>query len=273
MSNIVVRPKIDDILKKNFTAITPDYEKFAREKDACRRCPIYANYIQNAQSEGNAKNPTFMFIGEAYGKDEQEQVRPFIGRAGQRLRQELRKWSKVFDKENTILTNVLSCRPYSNKFPVSLKTEIWPSGNREQSIITNDVASYCQGLWLDREIALLRPKVIVALGAVALKYVFGVEKISEHRGEWRFLLKYRAMGFSTYHPSYILRCANDHAKSYNVKLFEQDIAKIATTWQKMIVSDFRMRLSDEDYQKQMAIEKVKAKFKGTNLFYTGIPDD
>jgi len=55
---------IDQVIERNFTGITPEYEKFAREKDACRQCSIYGCYKQVGQAEGNAKNPIFMFVGE-----------------------------------------------------------------------------------------------------------------------------------------------------------------------------------------------------------------
>lgn len=241
---------IDKIIKNNFTILTDKYEQFCREKDQCRKCSIYEDYCQNIQSEGNAKNPTFMFVGEAPGKEEQEQVRPFIGRAGQRLRLELRKWSSVFNKENTIITNILSCRPFENKFPNPETAYVYPNrtdslNNEEDSIIVEDVVEYCKSLWLEREIELLKPKVIVALGSKALKYLFGDNKISENRGSWKFLMKYKAMGFATYHPSYVLRCSNDRSKFYNVKLFEQDIEKIAKTWDKVAASESRMYLTDE----------------------------
>lgn len=245
--------KIEDIFKRNFSDISEEYKAFCYEKDKCEQCDIFENYMQVVQSEGNGKNPTFMFVGESPGVEESKEIRPFIGRAGQRLRQELRKWSNVFEKGNTIITNVLSCRPFENKFPE-------PQKQGKNGIIT-DKADACMKLWLEREIDILKPKVIVALGAISLRYIFGSsQKISEHRGDWEFLLKYKAMGFSTYHPSYVLRCLNDSSRIYNVKLFEQDIEKVATTWQTMVAAENRMRMSDEKYKRLKTAEKLKEKF-------------
>lgn len=254
-------PTFEETMTQNFTKIDADYLEFAKAKSKCRLCEIYDCYKQNAQSEGCAVSPTFMFIGEAFGKDELEQVRPFCGRAGQRLRAEVRKHSNVFNKENTIMTNVLSCRPKDNTFPaVNNKSYYthWHDNTRNGSNrSTADIAKFCQEKWLSKEIELLKPKVIVTLGAVPLRYVCGKSSISESRGEWMFLSKVQAWALPTYHPSYVLRCANDPQKSYVVNLFEQDIKKVATTWATVVSNDYRMKMKPDDYRRMKALTVVK----------------
>jgi uracil-DNA glycosylase len=255
-------PSFEEILSRNFTKVDENYRVFAQKKSECRMCEIYDQCKQTAQSEGCAVRPTFMFVGEAYGRDEAVQVRPFIGRAGQRLREELRKHKEVFNRENTIMTNVLSCRPKDNSFPKKLKGvgEVythWEGNDRKIPVKTNDIASFCCAHWLQEEIKITMPKVIVTLGAVPLRYVVGRDKIGDSRGEWVFLPKYRAWALPTYHPSYVLRCVNDPQNSFVVHLFEQDIAKVAETWHTVVGNDYRMRMGMDDYKRMMALQTLK----------------
>lgn len=246
--------QLDVILNRNFSSMSEEYSKFAVQKDLCRSCSIYNEYKQNSQSEGNASNPTFMFIGEAYGKDEQEEVRPFIGRAGQRLRNELRKY-KIFNKNSCILSNVLGCRPKDNKFPSLYEKHILkysPSTGK-------DVVEFCSRQWLFQEISILKPKVIVTLGAVPLQYVRQEKGITEHRGSWKFLDRFQCWSLATYHPSYVLRCENDDSKSHIVLDFERDIKTVSEEWANLVSNDQRMQVPSHEWNnrlaKKMATEK------------------
>lgn len=257
---------------KNFPLLSDEYAAFCQEKDKCRKCDVYEHYEQVIQSEGNGRDPTFMFVGEAGGHDEACQIRPFVGRAGQRLRKELRKWPATFSKKTTMLSNILSCRPFQNGFPAGGYVE-----EGEKEVSCDDLGRYCMRLWLEREIQLLRPKVIVALGAIPLRYLFGIKeekpRIGLHRGEWTFLPQYQAMGFATYHPSYVLRCTNDPKKSYGAKLFEQDIEKIATTWKKSVASEPRMHVSEAELKKQVTFAKLREKLAPAGILCQGVEDD
>jgi DNA polymerase len=223
--------ELSSILAQNFTHISDAYKAFAADKHQCRKCNVFNYYNVIAQSEGNARNPTFMFIGEAFGKDEQEQNRPFIGRAGQRLREEMRKYPDVFNKNSTIIGNVLGCRPKDNKFPED-----------------KDLVQSCFHSWLHRELLLLKPKVIVTLGSHALWYVRRDSGITACRGNWKFLTVYRAWSMATYHPSYVLRCSNSEDKRYVVSQFEEDIRKTAESWSDMVDLDPRMQMTDEEWK-------------------------
>lgn len=246
---------IDVVIKRNFTNITHEYDKFARSKDACRKCSLYDCYKQVGQSEGNAKNPIFMLVGEALGADEVEQVRPFIGRAGQRLRQELRKYPKTFSRETSIITNVLACRPKNNVFPRDSEGPYYiKDGERQgKSVGGREIVNFCATSWLRKEIALLQPKVIITLGSKALDYVRGDSGIGAHRGNWKFLGAYRAWSLATYHPSYVLRCQNDDDKFFVVEDFENDIKKIAQSWMQVVHGDPRMQMSPEEWQRERSL--------------------
>lgn len=250
--------ELDVVLNRNFSVISEEYRKFATSKSECRRCSIYSHYKQVAQSEGQTNSPTFVFIGESYGKEEVEHVRPFIGRAGQLLRSELRKYPHVFTKQNCLLTNVLSCRPLGNKFPVNSGgpwTIYDEDGTPEETLSPVDVVSHCAEQWLLQEIKLLSPKIIVTVGAQALMYIRNQSRISDHHGSWEFCSTHRAWTFPIYHPSYILRCQNDPAKQYVVDEFRRDMHKLATSWHRM-TSDKRFDMDKESWTLLKNLEKT-----------------
>lgn len=206
---------ITEVIQRNFPVLNKEYESFALEKDSCRSCELYDHYKQVIQSEGCVISPNFMFIGEAGGSDEAEQNRPFIGMAGQRIREEMKKFPLIFNKKTTLISNVVSCRPLNNKFP------------------DKDVAKSCMAKWLDKEIKIVQPKIIIVLGNQPLLYVREEQGITSLRGTWKFLPKYKIWSFATYHPSYVIR--QERAKNKEVvDLFIQDIETIVKTWESKI---------------------------------------
>lgn len=224
--------QLDVIMARNYSSISDDYKKFATEKSQCQACSLFSHYSQVCQSEGNASNPTFVFVGESPGSEEVSNVRPLIGRSGQILRAELRKYPKVFTKQNTLLTNVLQCRPPNSVFPEG--NGMWTTKPGNAVCVHKDASSvvnHCVNKWLKKELGILKPKIIVTLGKQALRYVRGENiGITEYRGSWKFLAQYNAWCFATYHPSYVLRCQDDANKQYVKNEFEQDFQKLATSW-------------------------------------------
>ena len=258
---------MDERMNLNFSDISSNYVTFAQEKHACCRCSLYEHYKHVGQSEGNACDPTFLFVGEALGKDEVGAGKPFVGRAGQRLRLELRKYKKVFNKKSVLISNVLPCRPLNNKFPkYGDKFTVYPDNRKKEEKSLETDAQYLVNNrmkhWLHREIKITKPKVIVTLGAIPLEYVYGEKGITNSRGTWKFIPQIRAWALATFHPSYVLRCVNDPDKAYVVDMFEQDIAKVAKTWRSIVDNDYRMRLSDADWEKRMGLEAKSYLFKG-----------
>ena len=236
---------IDSIINQNFTKISLPYLNLAKEKHNCKKCEIFTHYNHNPiQSEGNAENPIFMFIGEAPGDDELTQNRPFIGRAGQRIREELRKYPHTFTKENTVISNTVACRPLNNMFP---------SGKDGRKLV-----GICVSSWLMKEINILKPKVIVTLGSQALHFVRSDRGITSNRGTWKFLPEFRAWSLATYHPSYVLRCQNTE-QIHIPKEFEKDIQIIAETWQDIVENDPNMQMTEEEWSKERAFYRAAAK--------------
>src|SRR4029078_1263594 len=130
------------------------FEDIHQEIGDCTRCPLHLRRTNVVHTEGNRK-ARLMFVGEAPGADEDMQSRPFVGRAGQLL-------TKIIEaiglkREEVLIGNVNRCRPPGNRPP------------------TFEEASMCKP-FLEREIAVARPEVIVVLGNTAMKNLLGTKE-------------------------------------------------------------------------------------------------
>jgi len=154
----------------------------------CTRCPL-ARYRTNVvPGEGN-KNADLMFIGEGPGRDEDLSGRPFVGAAGQLLDKMIAAIG--MKREDVYIANIVKCRPPGNRVP------------------KEEEAQTCLP-YLRRQVYLVKPKIIVCLGATALKYVIDPEaRITKVRGQWVERKGYWLI--PTYHPAALLR---DPAKKY-----------------------------------------------------------
>ncbi len=155
----------------------------------CVRCPHLArSRTQVVFGVGNP-NAELMFVGEAPGADEDAQGEPFVGRAGQLLTKIIEAMS--FRRDDVYIANVLKCRP--DMPPGS-------SGNRKP---TPEEMKTCLP-WLERQIELIKPRVMVALGATALEGLLGATTaVNKLRGRWLDFHGIPVM--ATYHPAYLLR--------------------------------------------------------------------
>ncbi len=130
-----------------------------------------------------------MLVGEAPGADEDTQGEPFVGRAGQLLTKIVEAMG--FRREDVYIANVLKCRP---DMPLGI------SGNRKP---TPEEMKTCLP-WLEKQIELIKPRVMVALGATALEGLLGATTaVSKVRGRWLDFHGIPVM--ATYHPAYLLR--------------------------------------------------------------------
>jgi DNA polymerase len=168
---------------------------------ACQKCAHLASSRRNVVfGVGDIHSP-LMFIGEAPGVDEDIQGEPFVGPAGQLLTKIIQAMG--FARAGVYIANVLKCRP---------DTPPPATGNRQP---TPTEMLTCLP-YLQEQIDLIQPKVIVALGAVAVKGLFGrCDSISRCRGHWLELRGIPLM--PTFHPAYLLR---NQAPSEKRKLWE-----------------------------------------------------
>jgi DNA polymerase len=156
---------------------------------ACRKCEHLACFrTQTVFGVGNP-NAELMFVGEAPGADEDAQGEPFVGRAGQLLTKIIRAMG--FDREDVYIANVLKCRPDM------------PAGSFGNRAPTPAEMQTCLPFLLE-QIEIIQPKVLVALGAVAVEGLLGTRAtMRELRGRWNSFNGTPLM--ITYHPAYLLR--------------------------------------------------------------------
>jgi uracil-DNA glycosylase family 4 len=156
---------------------------------ACVKCPHLASSRKNVVFGVGSPDAELMFIGEAPGADEDEQGEPFVGKAGQLLTKII--LAMGLTRETVYIGNILKCRP---DMPGQA------AGNRKP---TQDEMNTCIP-YLHEQIDLIRPKVIVALGATAVEGLLGKTiGITKLRGNWK---TYRGTPLMpTYHPAYLLR--------------------------------------------------------------------
>ncbi len=157
-------------------------ESIRAEIGDCTRCPLHAARTQIVHTTGNFQ-ADLMFVGEAPGADEDAQGLPFVGRAGRLLTDIIKAMG--FEREIVCIGNINRCRPPDNRKPEPIET------------------AACRP-FLTREIAVIKPKVIVVLGATAAHNLLQVKTpITKMRGEFHDYLGVQVM--PTFHPAYLLR--------------------------------------------------------------------
>jgi DNA polymerase len=162
------------------------------EVRACTRCALHKTRTQTVFGVGNL-NAKWMFIGEAPGADEDRQGEPFVGKAGQLLNAIL--FAMGLKREEVYIANVLKCRPPGNRDPQP------------------EEVAQCEP-YLIRQIELIRPQLIVALGRHAAHSLLKTEvPLAKLRGQ---KLSYHGTPlFVTYHPAYLLRNPADKRKVWD----------------------------------------------------------
>jgi len=150
----------------------------------CVQCPLGSlgrTHVVFGEGDANAQ---LMFVGEGPGREEDKQGRPFIGRAGQLLTKTL--LSLNIARNEVYITNVVKCRPPHNRNPEPIES------------------TTCKNLLLFNQIKIIKPTIIITLGAIALHAFFQKPlKISQERGKIHRLNSLKLM--PTFHPAYILR--------------------------------------------------------------------
>ncbi|MCI0748719.1 MAG: uracil-DNA glycosylase [Verrucomicrobia subdivision 3 bacterium] len=156
---------------------------------ACVKCPHLVTSRKNIVFGVGNIEASLMFVGEAPGADEDQQGEPFVGAAGQLLTRMIQAMG--FARDSVYIANILKCRP---------DTPGQAYGNRKP---TPDEMQTCIS-WLHEQIDLIRPKVLVGLGATAIEGLLGkTAGITRLRGNWH---SYRSIPLMpTYHPAYLLR--------------------------------------------------------------------
>jgi len=173
------KPKSQAVVSDHATAL-----RLIREDlGDCTRCRLHKQGRKQIVFGVGNPNADLMFIGEAPGADEDEQGEPFVGRSGQLLTNMIK--AMRLRREDVYIANIIKCRPPANRTP------------------ERDECDTCSP-FLMRQIEAIKPKALVALGAVAAKSLLAINApMSELRGHW---YDFRGTKLAvTYHPAFLLR--------------------------------------------------------------------
>jgi len=171
----------------------------------CTRCKLCKGRKTIVFGEGDP-NAVLVFVGEGPGQEEDQQGRPFVGAAGQLLTDIIVKGMKL-NREDVYICNIVKCRPPDNRNPEP------------------DEIEACEP-FLIKQLQAIRPKMIVALGNVAVKTLLKTkEGITKLRGTWKTYQGIPLM--PTFHPAYLLRNPSDK------KLVWEDVKKVLAEMEKL----------------------------------------
>ena len=158
----------------------------------CTRCELSNSRTNTVFGVGNA-NADWLIVGEAPGGEEDRRGEPFVGRAGKLLDEMLRAIGQ--SRESVFIANILKCRPPNNRDP------------------RQEEAAACRP-YLERQIELVQPKIILAVGKIAAQNLLGSdEPVGRMRGRPHDLAGIPLV--VTYHPAYLLRSPSQKSKSWS----------------------------------------------------------
>lgn len=174
------------------SAIATDWSELRAQVASCTRCQLADSRTQTVFGVGHP-DADWMIIGEAPGAEEDRRGEPFVGRAGKLLDEMLRA---VGQRRDTVfIANILKCRPPNNRDPKA------------------DEAAACRG-YLQRQIALVRPRIILAVGRIAAQNLLDSDApVGRLRGRLHELDGTPLV--VTYHPAYLLRSPTQKQKAWD----------------------------------------------------------
>ncbi|EGG42561.1 uracil-DNA glycosylase-like protein [Candidatus Nitrosarchaeum limnium SFB1] len=173
-----------------------EVEAIRQKVIACTKCDLSKTRTNSVPGKGNFQSDV-IFVGEAPGRNEDKKGEPFVGIAGQRLSAALE--SAGVSRESIYITNVVKCRPPNNRIPTIMELDM------------------CHD-YLQKEIAIIKPKIICILGNTAFNSILGGSEITKYRG--KIVKKDKEFYFLTVHPA---------ATIYNQELItvlKEDIIKL-----------------------------------------------
>ncbi len=173
------------------TSLERDLRRIEAEVKRCAKCRLHETRTQAVVARGDPRSP-LMFIGEAPGREEDEQGIPFVGPAGRLL--DLMVHAMGLDRDAVHITNIIKCRPPNNREPRADEIEAcFP--------------------YLERQIGLIGPRIICTLGRPASNTLLGTSRaMGDLRGRWA---SFRGIAvLPTYHPAYLLRSPGQKKRAW-----------------------------------------------------------
>ena len=196
------------------SAPEPVDDSLAALRDAaagCKRCPLWKPATQTVFGEGPA-NARVLVVGEQPGNDEDLAGRPFVGPAGRMFDKALEELG--IDRGRVYVTNAVKHFKFERRGKVRLHRSPDPGEQRA-----------CR-VWLEGELARIRPDVVVCLGAIAARNVLGNKfKLMQQRGTWQALPD-GTRAIATVHPSWVLRQRDSESRAEAYRSFVTDLAAL-----------------------------------------------
>lgn len=186
-----------------------DWDSLATAVRACVQCGLQTTRTQTVFGVGN-RDADLLVVGEAPGADEDRQGEPFVGRAGVLLNAMLRAVGRP--RETVFIANVLKCRPPGNRDPTPEEVR-------------------CCLPYLHRQIALLQPRLMLAVGRIAAQNLLATDTpIGKLRGRVHRFGSAGTPLIVTYHPAYLLRSPGEKRKAWNDLCFvRRELTRLAAS--------------------------------------------
>jgi DNA polymerase len=183
-----------------------DWGRLEAEVSGCIACDLHASRTQTVFGIGN-RQAAWMIIGEAPGADEDRLGEPFVGRAGKLLDAMLQ--ALELNREKVFIANILKCRPPKNRDP-------------------SPQEAHCCWPFLKRQITLINPRIILAVGRIAAQNLLQTEiTVGKLRGRVHHLGGTEIPVIVSYHPAYLLRSPREKRKAWEDLQLAQRIARRA----------------------------------------------
>jgi DNA polymerase len=198
--------------------------EMAQQASTCPACDLSQTRTKVVFGDGNPDSP-LMLVGEGPGANEDATGVPFVGRAGKLLDECLREAGML--RKHVYIANVVKCRPTLEE-----------DGRIKNRPPRAEEAGTCVPLWLEKQIAVIQPAVILCLGAPSANTIIHRNfRMTQERGQW-FESKYVRYAMAALHPAYILRQEGDAYREARQFLIDdlvaaRDKAKSAKTEPKM----------------------------------------
>lgn len=179
-----------------------DWDALRAQVAACTRCALHATRTQTVFGVGSTR-AEWLIVGEAPGAEEDRRGEPFVGRAGQLLNAMLRAIGLA--REQVYIANVLKCRPPGNRDPAA------------------DESEKCLP-YLERQIALLKPRIMLAVGRIAAQNLLKTDApLARLRQQAHAFGVAQVPLVITYHPAYLLRSPTDKRKAWEDLKFAREV--------------------------------------------------
>lgn len=188
---------------------TLDWQALQSVVADCQLCDLSQTRKQVVFGAGN-KNASLMIVGEAPGAEEDRQGEPFVGKSGKLLTAMLSAMD--YQRNDVYIANILKCRPLQNRDPSAEESDqCWP--------------------YLKRQIELIQPDLILALGRIAAQHLLHSKStLARLRGQLHYIEDINVPVIVTYHPAYLLRVPNEKRKAWeDLQLAMKELTKAATS--------------------------------------------